>query len=307
MGKNKITIGIDGGDFVPGSQVASGIQRIVSSFLKEIEKFKSIKNNYYYFGRGGLPTRLFSSFYLPRQFIKDNSQIFLGFSGVIPALLRYHPCLKVVFLYDIGFLKYPRFYLNSKRLAENTAKAVKYSDKIIVLSNYARKELIRYFPAAAKKAIVIYPGANHLPGFKKNKNIYGQYLLYVGVIKPIKSIAKVLNYLESRTYRKHKLLLVGKKEEEYFAKIINSKEYQNVKERVVFIENATDRELTNYYINCEAVVNFSHEEGLCFPVLEAMKLGKRIIANSLPVYKELDPSVTWYDFTSKLVRIISKL
>ncbi len=73
--------------------------------------------------------------------------------------------------------------------------------------------------------------------------------------------------------------MIGKKEDDYFNKIKKS-------DRVVFLESLSDSELAIYYQNAKAILNFSYEEGFCFPVLEGLSFGRRVIVNNLPLYSE---------------------
>lgn len=306
--KRKIKIGVDGGDFVPGRSVRSGIQRIVDSFLKEIKKQKNYRINYYHFGPDGLPRLLFSSIQLPLGNAIDKNDIFLGFSGRIPPFLSFSTTKKIVFLYDLGFIKYPKFYANPQRLLRRTLQTVKIADYVVVSSEYSMSELLRQFSFLDKSKIaVIYPGIDHLPKVKTAKNTYGDYLLYVGVIKPIKNIEKVFRYfvlfLKRKKNKDCKLILIGKKEQDYFEHLKKDKNYLKAKDKVVFINGVSDSELVKYYLNAKAVVNFSYEEGFCFPIAEALYLGKKIIVDNLPVYKELTKKHTWSKFTEKLLKL----
>lgn len=310
--KKIVKIGIDGGDFVPFSQVKSGIQRLVDSFLKEISQKKpnNFLFNYYYFGKKTesqierirfkkLPRRLFSSLFLPFYFKKDGNQIFLGFSGFLPPLINSPKVKKIIFLYDLGFLKYPKLYTYPQKLINNTLNVIKNADKIIVLSKYAKRELInRIYSLEEEKIIHLYPGTDH---FKKNidqisinriiEKKLKNYFLFVGVIKPIKNIERLLRIF-SRFLKVSKkdddLILIGEKEKGYFNKLLKSREYQKIKERIKFLGNVSESELVNYYLNATAVVNFSRDEGFCFPVFEALSLGKKVVVNNLPIYYEFE-------------------
>lgn len=311
---------------MPGGVVKSGINRLVDSFLKEIQNMKNSKLffNYYYFEANEiaaprptaglamtkwagkriffkkLPRRFYGSLFLPLNTLIDDNDIFLGFSGYIPYLLSRTKIKKIVFLYDLGFLKYPKFYPTSKKLIINTAKAIESADKVVVLSDYAKEEITDRFPQAKRKIVRIYAGANHLMRKDNSPMIriieaerhssLKDFFLYVGVIKPIKNIEKLCKifgeFIRLKKYKKYRLVLIGKKEEEYFEKLTESGTYREIKSKIEFLEDVLDEELIEYYINSTALLNFSHEEGLCFPVLEALSLGKKVIVNDLVIYRE---------------------
>ncbi len=325
-----IKVGLDAGDYSPGSRVENGIQRIVASFLKEISNTKN-KNfffDYYYFDNKNnslrrsnfsfnkLPRRFFASFFLPLNIIKNKDHVFLALSGHIPFWLQFAPVKKILFIYDLGFIKYPQFYPNWKRLTKQTVRSIDLADKIIVLSDYVRADLLRMFPCLkSKKIIRIYSGIDHIKKVKpaKIKRELGPYLLYVGVIKPSKNIAGLIKYFAQLPDKTLKLVLIGKKEKDYYREIITSSDCQLVKNRLLFLEGVSDQELTAYYRDAQEVLNFSQEEGFCYPVLEALALGKKTTTNDLPLYQEFKkyfktpgiPEIfTWKHFTRQLLAII---
>jgi len=304
--KRLIKIGIDGGDFVPFSPVKSGIQRIVDSFLKEISKLKNNNFifNYYHFSAEDhptgvvtykrLPKEFFASLSLPLHFLMDGNDIFLGFSAYLPDLLAGFNGKKIVFLYDLGFLKYPSFYSNPKKLKNNLTRVIKSADRVITLSNYAENQIERYFSADEKKIVRLYPGLNHFAGKNLiNQLIEFKYFLYVGVIKPIKNIEGLFRcfnrFLQLSSDKGYHLVLIGEREKEYFNSLLTSSDYKKIKSKVIFLGNVSDDKLIDYYLKAVALINFSYEEGFCFPVLEALSLGKIAVVNNLPIYNEFKP------------------
>lgn len=308
--KKFIKIGVDGGDFIPFSKVDSGIQRIVDSFLKTMVDFNKKKKryfiNYYYFGQQKskkffnlfkfkkLPKKFFSSFFLPLNFLIDKNDVFLGFSSALPFLIVPFCSKKIVFLYDLGFMKFPYFYSNFYRLKKQTEKALRQADKVVVLSESIRKEIKTFF---LKKTTVIYPGLNHLDfaydlkkKFSKSFFFNKQFFLYVGVVKPIKNLEKIFyffyHFVNKTKTNNCFLVIIGKKEKNYFKKLLKDYYFKKIKKRVIFKEALTDKELVWYYQNALSLLNFSYEEGFCFPVFEALYLKNFAIVNSLPIYHE---------------------
>lgn len=312
-----IKIGIDAGDFIPFGKVNSGIKRIINSFLKEIIKIKNNNYifNYYFFEDKNeisqkkhnavqfkkLPQRFYGSLFLPLQAIKDKNDIFLGFSGNLPYLLSFSKIKKIIFLYDMGFFKFPQHYSNADKLQLLTKQTIKQADKIIVLSEHGKREILDVFPKfKTDKIIKIYAGFDHLKFDHLKKDIKDQklekYFLYVGVIKPIKNISSIFKYFyyflktadlpAQAGADKYSLLLIGSKEKDYFDNLKKNKYYLIIKDKIVFKDNISDEELIKYYLNAVAVLNFSFNEGFCFPVLEALYLGKTVIVNNLPIYNE---------------------
>lgn len=288
----KISVAVDGGGYVPGRPVRSGIERIVDGFLSAADK--SVVN-LYTFNRSSdryvhtLPRRGYSSFFLPLHVIKNRDTVFLGFSGVIPKLLTHTNWKKIGFLYDFGFIKFPQFYPTHQKLAAQTQETIQRSDIIVVLSKVAKEELSAFFPMSKGKRVeVIQAGIDHVSLF--SPDIKNEYFLAVGVIKPVKNTLGVIQLFEQYCSRyednKTELRIMGRHEPAYFQQIQRSSVYKKMNNRIIFVESARDEEIYTAMAAARALINVSHEEGYCFPVLEAAALGATVIVNDLPVHRE---------------------
>lgn len=306
--QNIIRVGIDGGDFIPKNEVKSGIQRLVKSFINSLPAKKSSQKKwfYYFFNEKNvsdtsesliyrnLPKRLFSSIFLPFRILFDRTGIYLGFSGILPHLVRVFGRKSIVFIHDFGFYTNPQYYRDPERMRWQTEYSLYGADRIIVFSDYIKNQISSRFPKIPQSKIVrIYPGADHLIKLKTTQEMKEKFFLYVGVIKAAKNIELLFEYFSAfllQTDNKNiKLILIGSKEKAYFQKISRSLLFKKVSKNLVFLNEVTDSELIQYYLNCNAVLNVSHEEGFCYPVIEALHLGRSVIVNDLSLYKEFKP------------------
>jgi len=302
MTEENISVAVDAGDFCIGKdEVNSGITRLLKGFFYQIKKNpqKNIHYNVYYFSSKKakntpytsykkLPRTAFGSLWLPYEVLKDRNDLFLGFSSHIPRLLSLSKIKKIVFLYDLGFYTYPAKYNNSYRLARMTNHSLKCANTVVTLSKYMKKVLIALSSQYSKKIQVVYPGTDHLERLKSKKD--RKYFLYVGVIKPTKNIEELLlnfgQFLQKSSDKNYKLLLIGKKEGRYFARIKQNPIYKKLKRNISFVGKVSDQQLSFYYSHATAILNLSHEEGFGFPVFEALSLGKLAIVNNRPIYHE---------------------
>ncbi|MEK7079440.1 MAG: glycosyltransferase [Patescibacteria group bacterium] len=303
--QNIIRVGIDGGDFYPKDEVKSGIQRLVNSFLNSLSAKKGTQKKWFYYFFNdkkifnttesiiyrNLPKRLFSSIFLPFRMLLDRTGIYLGFSGILSHLVRVFGKKSIVFIHDFGFYANPQYYRDPERMRWQTEYALYGADRIIVFSNYIRNQISSRFPKILQSKIIrIYPGADHLGKLKTTQPMKAKFFLYVGVIKAAKNIELLIEYFSEflvQTDSKNiKLILIGSKEGAYFKKISQSHTYKKVCNNLIFLNDVTDKELVQYYLNCYAVLNVSHEEGFCYPVIEALHLGQQVIVNDIPLYQE---------------------
>lgn len=302
-------IAVDGGGYMPGAKVQNGIQRLIAEFMKEyLSSYVDCSLSYYYFSNnsGGhthyrnisahkLNRAFFATLQIPYQMLCNRDAVFLGFSGVIPKLLDFMSVKKVIFIYDFGFYTYPDLYDNPGRLKRQVDNSVKHADVIITLTHQIRQELLAQFNFLnTEKVHSIYAGIDHLnETVHKKRLMKHEYFLYVGVVKPVKNIMGLLELFLKFTLTSRnkdiKLVIVGAKELNHWMYITNTKLYKQVKNRVVFLENISDRDLTTLYMQACALINISFAEGFCYPVLEALSLGTPAITNNLPLYAEFKP------------------
>ena len=187
--------------------------------------------------------------------------------------------------------------------------AIKRTKKIIAVSNYTKKEILRYFGVRPDKIEVIYEGA---PEVSKNnfinwtpkelflrtssrqewgENWQGQlfkrpYLLYVGNAYPHKNLERLISAFQRLTREEKidlELVLVGQLD--YF--------YQRLQKRfnhlpgLVFTDFVSDGELALLYQRASLYVFPSLGEGFGLPPLEAMAYGLPVISSRAACLPEI--------------------
>lgn len=309
LNKNRIRIGVDGGDYDPYHKPNSGISRLVSSFMHASPLLEEMGMDVGYFSFAQitatrkttgyhhikLPSVYFSSLMMPLAMVMDKRSVFLGFSCVLPLLVKHMGIKSVIFIHDLGFYKNPSHYKDPSRLRMQTEYAIRAADRIIVLSDYIKNQILEFFPdAPADRVIRVYPGVDHMALTEGGSPLSEKYFLYVGVIKQTKNIEtlflRFMRFLDAVEDKTIKLVLVGRKENAYYMKVLETASFGKIRDNVMFIENLDDRELSRWYGHATALLNVSFEEGFCFPVVEALQLGVPVITNDLPLYDEFKDS-----------------
>ncbi len=297
------TVSIDGGDYNPYTEPKNGIQRLIGSFIKQLQRSKNnkIRFDYLYFGNRvsgnsrfpiryrNVPSRFFSSVFIPLSVISSRSKIFLAFAGVLPQLIRMTHTKTIVFIHDFGFIHHPDNYHDPVRMKWQTEYALYGADKIVVFSEYIRNQIRQlYSTLPSDKVIRIYPGADHLPLVKK-KTPLRPYFLYVGVIKKTKNLESLFCLFQQyqiKTNDKNTLLYLIGNVTPYWNELQKTSSYISVKDQVRLISNLSDKKLSEYYQNAVAFINISHDEGFCYPVIESLTKGIPTFVNSIPLYDE---------------------
>lgn len=229
-------------------------------------------------------------FGLPKKLFLDKLDIFIGPSQALPVATF---CLSIVIVHDLAFEHFPECYPDSlQRLRTLTTSAVKKADKIVAVSNSAKKDLIEIYNVLPKKITVVYEGCN--PSIKRQSQeavkrvkmkykIDGDYFLFVGSLKRIKNVPRILEafagFLKASKKKNVFLVLAGGdlwQDPEIDCTIKRLKLEKRVK-KLGFVE---DEELSALYSGAIAFISPSLYEGFGLTLLEAMACGCPVIAGN---------------------------
>lgn len=149
---SKKRIGVDAGSLAEAQK--TGVSRLSVNLLRQLKKIDK-KNQYLIFDK---PKRGWRYFWLPLLVYLNKVDVFLGLNQALPVFL---PCPSVVMVYDLAFEYFPESFADhGGRLKRITRHAVQKADKIIVLSQSTKKDLIKKYQITPKKIRVIYETAD---------------------------------------------------------------------------------------------------------------------------------------------------
>jgi glycosyltransferase involved in cell wall biosynthesis len=177
--------------------------------------------------------------------------------------------------------------------------AMEKSDAVITVSNFSKKEIIKYTSEKYKdKVSVIHNGEIFCEKEirKGVRPIEDPYLLFVGNVRPHKNLKKAVDafrllLLDTSVSEKNlRFLIVGERE-----KFITGDTdivgyidgYELLRERVTFTGKVSDDELVCLYVHAQAFVFPSFYEGFGFPPLESMALQVPVIASNVSSIPEI--------------------
>ncbi|NRT90804.1 glycosyltransferase family 4 protein [Clostridium beijerinckii] len=207
---------------------------------------------------------------------------------------------KIATIHDMAMYtmrdKYTKMQIMTKDiLMRNT---IKNADRLICVSEFSKKELIKYYPEVEEKATVVYSGidipkyniqgefeANILQKYNIEKD---NYILYVGTIAPPKNIHNLIKaYVKACCEGLScKLVIAGKKGwmyEEIFKYVNETKMEKNI----IFTDYISDLELEALYRNAKIFSSISFYEGFGFPPLEAIGRGIPVLLSNIDIFKEI--------------------
>lgn len=233
-----------------------------------------------------LPKRFWLSGRLSLEMAINPPDVFLGFGQALPFFCR----KSILFVYDLAFLRYPELYgRRGLKLNQQTRSGVRRTDKIVAISESTARDLAGLLDIKKEKIVVIYPGVDEnfklqpkstIDSLRKSYNLRCPYFLFVGSLKPIKNISRLIeafSLFSKKTKADLDLILAGS---DFW---INQKITKAIaaNRRVKNLGYVSDNDLSALYSGAEALVSPALYEGFGFPLVEAMACGTPVITSDV--------------------------
>lgn len=170
---------------------------------------------------------------------------------------------------------------------------------IICPSEFVRQDLIKYFPAAATKTMVIYNGVTELTPATLPTEVQQPFFLAVGNCYPHKNLELLVEvWKKIKNEQPHHLYLLTHRDrfsEKFSAQVAAA----NLADRVHLVYDAPDEILAAFYSACAALLFPSLMEGFGIPPLEALAFGQPVIAQKIASLPEiLGDTIVWAENNS---------
>jgi len=222
---------------------------------------------------------------------KDNIDLYHGLSAELPFGIQKTGIKSIVTIHDLIFKFVKEDYKLLDRIIYNfkTKTACNRADKIITISQFTKKDLIRIYKLKPEKISVIYlpVSGNYTKSYPvdelidiKNKfNLPERFFLYVGSIIQRKNLKIVIEAMD-KTNKNELIPLVivgnGKKHLTEIKELIKT---YSLKDKVIFLNNIINQDLPKIYQLSEFCVFPSYYEGFGIPALEAIQSGKHVLVS----------------------------
>jgi len=198
-----------------------------------------------------------------------------------------------------------------------TIRNYKKADRIISISGFSKKDLIKNFPEIDENRVsVVYLASDTIFNKKisTTENKSDDYILYVGGADQRKNIDGLINifYKLKEKHKKLKLVLVGKefnveKELRHYPWFNEIKDNIYFKD-IVFVEYVEDQELISLYSKAKVFAFASKYEGFGLPILEAMSIGVPVVAfNNSSIPEVAGSSAILCDNNNQFVAAVSEI
>lgn len=214
-------------------------------------------------------------------------------------LLPVRAAKRLVTIHDICHLVYPASVLQKMYARLLLKAAVKFSDVVLTVSEFSKKEIVEKLNAPPDKVKVIYNGVDvslfrplpsqEIARVMHKYNLPDRFILFVGNLKPHKNVKKLIMAFESfiqPAYNDLYLLIIGRKSglrtvDKETLKLISTNK------KIIFLENIKFEDLPAIYNAAQVFVFPSLYEGFGLPPLEAMACGTPVVVSDIPPLKEV--------------------
>jgi glycosyltransferase involved in cell wall biosynthesis len=244
--------------------------------------------------------RFFEDHYFPENIARESIDIYhmpqngIGFSEEIS-------CKKIVTIHDLIPYIMPetvgKGYL--LKFLKEMPVIIGGSDGIITVSEYSKRDILKFFPIDESKIFVTPLAADkkytpmdksYCKTFLKDVyNLENPFILYLGGFSERKNVASLLTAF-SKVYKdldkKYNLVIVGgyKDASQHLVKLTNE---LKINSHVIFTGFVPEEHLPVFYNGCDTFVYPSLYEGFGLPPLEAMNCGTPVIASNLTSIPEV--------------------
>lgn len=315
----------------------TGIGRSTKNLIEELEKLDR-ENLYYLYTDHKLPIKLSanfrtkivsSSFYRREDLIKqtfwekislvkeaEKDQLDIFFSPYNSAS-RFKTIPNIVLLHDVIWKVLASTYLYNFRrkiYAQQTYEAVKSAKRVLTVSEFSKKEIIKYLGVESENIKVIGGGVSPMfkPVEKNNKKLRATlekfrittpYIFYMGGFEIRKNVSLLLRAFSklAKHYSanlKDTILVIGGETPPAALPLLEDvrgiTESLGMNGRIKFVGKLTDEELISFYNGAEFFVFPSLYEGFGLTVLEAMACGTPVIASQIGSVKEVAQDTVYY-------------
>jgi glycosyltransferase involved in cell wall biosynthesis len=239
---------------------------------------------------GGLSTA-FAQVFFPFWALKDRINIFWSPRHQLPLLLPPRS-RKVLTVHDVTWKRFPQTMNRSNVILEALLMPVslRLADQAITDSQFARSEILTYFPSAKTKLEVVYLASSlKTDGETGSCPLTAPYFLFVGNYEPRKNLERMLKgYIQYRMSSARPLDLVILGAAQWGAFDVHAFVKTNRLETSVhLIQKAEDTVLRALYANARALVMVSLYEGFGLPLVEAMQWSTPLIASNTSSVAEI--------------------
>lgn len=227
------------------------------------------------------PKKFWMTVSLSKELLLHPVDVFLGFGQALPYVL---PKRSLVFCYDCAFERFPQSYHGTaEKLSRQTRHAVTNADRVLSISKATKADAARYYHIPASRIDIINLGIDRELFTAKQKEKKGKdYFLYVGSLKPVKNIPRLIEAFVRfrKTAKKAYQLVLAGSDWWLDAEIRDTIQRYSKEDVVRHLGYVSVERLPELYANATAFISLGLREGFGLPYLEAMACGCPVIGTN---------------------------
>lgn len=240
------------------------------------------------------PKKFWTRWRLPLDlyFNKPRPDIFFTPGHYAPG---WSPVPVVISIMDLGYLKFPEQFTKKDlyQLTSWTASSIKKAKHILAISESTKNDIIKEYGIPGNKITVTYPGYDNkkfkiadsklqIEKIKKKYKIAGEYILFLGTLRPSKNIEGLLEAFKLliTNYQLLDTLVIAGKKGWLYEPIFKKVKQLNLAKRVIFTDFIPDEDVPILMAGAKVFVMPSFWEGFGIPVVEAMATGTPVVASN---------------------------
>jgi glycosyltransferase involved in cell wall biosynthesis len=278
-------------------EICKQLKRLNLDFKIVIPKGLDYKNEFGFeiIEYGNLKSHFWEQIDLLRFLKSNGSLLLLNLSGLGPLFYKN----QIITIHDLSFYENKKWFSKVYTLfySLTTPILARSALKILTVSNFSKREIIKHLKIDAEKIEVIYNAvANDLNKGVENGTgsstvgsiLDSKYILAVSSIDPRKNLQCLIDAFLALQLEDCKLVLVGKTSNHFNVTL------QSNSDNIIFTGFVSDADLYNLYKKCEFFIYPSLYEGFGIPPLEAMINGCAVIVSDIPSLKEVCSDAALY-------------
>lgn len=223
----------------------------------------------------------------------------LSREDLIPRPLRAREVARVVTLYDVIPLAYPREFGWVQRMWEARADLLRTADMVVAISEYTAADAVSRLGLDESRMRVISTGVPAvspvaLAGAAAWPPVSGLnpgYVLYTGGTnderKNLPRLVRAYAQLDSAIRDAHQLVIASKVEPRDRLELEAEAAAHGVADRLLLTGYVSDEDLHRLFRNCACFVYPSLYEGFGLPIVEAMSFGAAVVASNTTACGEI--------------------
>lgn len=230
------------------------------------------------------------------QAMKDELDVFHTPCFSLPVVLKFP---RVITIHDLIILKRPNYMSGFSRyyFSKIIPWSAKYADHIITNSESTKRDVVKYLGIPQNKvtALMLAPtfrrdeivAPDVVNRFRSKYKLHHPYVLFVGSLEHRKNIETLIGQFArvQQEYPDYRLVIAGS-ENPYLEKLKQKARKSNVLDKTIFTGYLNRKELLTAYRESSMVVMPSFDEGFGLPIVEAMEMGKPVVASRIPAHIE---------------------